>query len=69
MCNLGNVLKKLVQLERITDGGLRAYSQSPEAMGVWGRSPQPLGDFLYNFLKKKAILLPLDHISNVFRTI
>ena len=39
--------------------------QPPEALGVWGRSPQPLG----NFLEKKAILMPSDHISQVFRAI
>ena len=47
--------------------------------GVWGRSPQPpeamgSGSFALgrwaifpNFLEKKAILIPLDHISHVFR--
>ena len=33
--------------------------------GIWGRSPPSQGDFF----EKKAILMPLDHISHVFRTI
>ena len=33
--------------------------------GGLGPKPQLLG----NFLEKKAILMPLDHISHVFRTI
>ena len=37
-------------------------------MGVWGQSTQPLGDFC-KFLEKKAILIPLDHISHVFTAI
>ena len=35
---------------------------------VWRRSPQPLGGFL-KFFEKIAILIPLDHISHVFKTI
>ena len=46
--------------------------------GVWGRSPMPpeamesgakspdAGQFFVIFWKKKAILIPLDHISHVF---
>ena len=37
-------------------------------MGVGGQSPQPLGNFC-KFLEKKAILIPLDHISLVFTAI
>ena len=37
-------------------------------MVVLGQSPQPLGDFC-KFLGKKAILIPLDHISHVFKAI
>ena len=55
MPNLGDVLSKLV------------YS-SVSQMEVWGLCPQPLGDF-YKFLEKKAILIPLDHISHVFTAI
>ena len=36
--------------------------------GVWGRSPQLLGDF-FLILEKKAILMPLNHTSHMFRTI
>ena len=42
---------------------------SAEAMGVWGRSSQPLGNFFVIFLEKQAILMPLDHNLHVFRTI
>ena len=42
--------------------------QPPVDMGVRGQSPQPLGDFC-KFLEKKAILIPLDHISHVFTAI
>ena len=36
--------------------------------GVWGQTPSRWAIFC-NFLKKKAILIPLDHISHVFRAI
>ena len=55
MSNLGDVLSKLI---------VSNVSQT----GVWGQSPQPLGDFC-TFLDKKAILNPLDHISHVFKAI
>ena len=42
--------------------------QPPVAMGVWGLCPHPLGDFC-KFLEKKAILIPLDHISHEFTAI
>ena len=48
MSNLGDVLSKLVY----SNGGLGA--EPPVAMGVWGQSPQPLGDFC-KFLEKKSI--------------
>ena len=35
---------------------------------IWGRAPSRWAIF-WNFLEKKAILMPLDHISHVFRTI
>ena len=59
MSNLGDVLSKLVYSN---------VSQLPVAMGVWGQSPQPLGDFC-KFLEKKAILIPFDHILHEFRAI
>ena len=53
-----------MSLKRIADRGLGA--EPPEALGVWGQSPQKLGEFL----EKQAILMPLDHIPYVlFRTI
>ena len=55
MPSLRDVLSKLV------------YSYVSQT-GVWGQSPQPLGDFS-KFLGKKAILIPLDHISHVFKAI
>ena len=55
MSNLGDVLSKLV------------YSNVSQT-GVWGRSPQPLGN-LCTFSEKKAILIPLDHTSHVFTAI
>ena len=55
MSNLGDVLRKLM------------YSNVSQT-GVWGQSPQQLGDFC-KFLGKKAILIPLDHISHLFRAI
>ena len=36
--------------------------------GIWGRSPSRWAIFR-NFFEKKAILMPLDHVSDVFRTI
>ena len=46
MSKLGDVVSKLVQLKCVTDGTWRWSHQLPETMGVWGRSSQPLGDFL-----------------------
>ena len=34
-----------------------------------GAKPLAAGQFLVSFLKKKAILIPLDHVSQVFRAI
>ena len=55
ICKLGNVCKQTSLLKRITDGGL-------------GPKSQLLGNFL-QFFGKKAILMPLNHILHVFRTI
>ena len=49
-----------MQLKGITDGGL---GTEPPAVGGFGG----LGAIFCNFLEKKAILMPLDHISQVFR--
>ena len=56
ICKLGDVCKQTSLLKRITDGGL-------------GPKSQLLGNFFAIFWKKKAILMPLDHISHVFSTI
>ena len=56
MSTLGDVVRKLMELKRITEGSM-------------GQSPQPLENLLYVFLEKIAILMPLDHISHVFRAI
>ena len=63
MSNLGDVLSKLVYLN---------VSQT----GVWGQSPQPpvaMGVSIFvrfcKVLEKKAILIPLDHISHMFKAI
>ena len=56
ICKLGDVCKQASLLKRITDEGL-------------GPKPQLLGNFFAFFLEKKAILMPLDYISHVFRTI
>ena len=61
MSNFGDVLSKLVY-SNVSQTGVWV------AMGVWGRNPQPLGDFC-KFLEKKAILIPLNHISHVFTAI
>ena len=55
ICKSGDVCKQTSLLKRITDGGL-------------GPNPSCLAIFL-QFFGKKAILMPLDHISHVFRSI
>ena len=45
MSYLGNVLRKLVYSNVSQTGVWGWSSQLPVAMGVWGQSPQPLGDF------------------------
>ena len=68
MSNLGDVLSKLVYSNVSQTEVWGRSPQPPVAMGVWGQNPQPLGD-LSKFLEKKAILIPLDHISYVFTAI
>ena len=58
-------LSKLEELKRITDESLRAEPLAAGSYGVWGQNPKPLGDFR----KKKTFLMPLDHISHMFRAI
>ena len=64
---MGRVEKASV-LKRITDGGLGAEPPAAGGYGGLGQSPKPLGNFC-KFLEKKAILIPLDHISHVFKAI
>ena len=45
MSELGDALSEAEYLKRITNGGLGAEPQLPEAMGVWRQNPQPLRDF------------------------
>ena len=61
MFNLGDVLSKLVYSNESQTWP--APPSPPVAMGIWGQSPKPLGNF-WKLLEKKAILLPLDHISH-----
>ena len=68
MSNVEDVMKKLVYSNVPQAGVWGRSSQPPMAMGVWGQSPQPMGNFC-KFLKKKAILIPWDHISHVFTAI
>ena len=60
-----DVLSELEQRKCIIDLGLEAESPDPAGFGGWGQSPQPLG----NFSEKQTILMPLDHIPHVLRTI
>ena len=55
MSKLGDVLSKLVQFKRITDE-------------VWGVKSPAAGQFFAFFFEKTFILMPLNHISHVFRT-
>ena len=68
MSNLGDVLRKLAYSNVSQTGVWRWSPQPPVTMGVWGQSLEPLGNFC-KFLEKKAILIPLDHISHVFTAI
>ena len=45
MSKLGDVLSKLVQLNRFKDGGLGVEPKLSGAMEVWGRSLQALENF------------------------
>ena len=45
MSNLGDVLRKLEYSNVSQTGVWERSPQTPVAMGVWGQSPQPLGDF------------------------
>ena len=64
---LGDALSKLVLLKRFTNGALKAepHTKPPEAKGVWRRSSHRWAIYCI-FLKKKSILMPLNHILHVF---
>ena len=68
MSKLEDVLRNLVYSNVSQTGVLGRSLQPPVAMGVLGQSIQLLGDFR-KFSEKKAILMPLDHISHVFTAI
>ena len=61
MSELGDALSKLMQLKRITDGGLGAESPVAGGYGVWA--------IFCNFLEKLVILILLNLILYVFRAI
>ena len=46
MSHLGGAPTKVVQLMRVTGGGLGAKPQPPKVIGAWERSPKPLRNFL-----------------------
>ena len=64
MSKLGDVLSKLISLDRFQDGVLGAEPPAFRDYGGWRRSPQPLGNFW-----KKVTLMLLDHILHVFKAI
>ena len=49
----------------MTDGGLGAEPPAARGYGGLGAKSPAAGRFLLIFWKKKAILIPLDHISYV----
>ena len=61
-------MSKLVQLKHVTDEALERSPHPPEAMGVWGRSTQPLGDFC-NFWEKNDYFNAIWITFHVFRAI
>ena len=66
--NFKNVLRKLVLLKGISDGGLGAGPPAAGGFGSLGAKPPAVGRF-FVIKKKKAILMPLNHISQVLRAI
>ena len=68
MSTLEDVFSKLVY-SNVSQTGVWGRSPHPSvAMGVWGQSLKPLGEFC-KFFENKTILIPLDHISHVFKAI
>ena len=66
---MNDVLSKLVQLKPIADGGLRDEPPAAGGCGGLGAKPRDADRFFAMFWGKNAILMPLDHISHVFRAI
>ena len=67
--NFENVLRNLVQPKPITDGGLGAGPPAAGGFGGLGAKPPAVGQYFVMFWKKTAILMPLNHNSQVFRAI
>ena len=61
-------VEKASVLKGITDGGFGAEPPAAGSYGGLGAKPPAAGRFC-KFLEKKAILIPLDHISHVFTAI
>ena len=62
-------MSKFVLLKRVTGGAWSWSYQPPKAIGVWGQSTQPLGDFLF-FGKNgyfNAILITFRTFSEPFK--
>ena len=68
MSNLGDVLSKLVFSHVSQTRGLGAEPPTAGGYGGLGAKTPAARQFLYVF-GKKAILIPLDHISHVFTAI
>ena len=56
-------------LKDITDGGLRMGPPAAGGFGGLRAKPPAVGRFFVIFRKKKAFLMPLNRISQVFRAI
>ena len=66
--DLRDVLGELVQLKRIAHCGLGAEPLATGVLGGLGAKPSAAGR-LFATLWEKIILMPLDHISHMFRAI
>ena len=64
MPKLEDVLSKLLLLKRITEG----VPSRRRLLGPGRKAPSRWAIFVI-FLQKRVILIPLDHISHVFRAI
>ena len=66
--NFGNVLRKLVQLQGVTDGGLGAEPTAAGGFGGLGAKPPAVGRFFVIFWKKSYFNAIGSHFV-VFRAI